>query len=60
MTKTIFQPLNHYSIKIAMVALALIASSLSIHAEASKIKTQPLQSLQLAKAKQHRIWQLSI
>ncbi|MCZ2158343.1 SIMPL domain-containing protein [Bartonella sp. 220] len=38
MTNTIFQPLNHYSVKIAMIVLTLLASSLSIHAEASKMK----------------------
>ncbi|EJF88251.1 hypothetical protein ME1_00709 [Bartonella vinsonii subsp. arupensis OK-94-513] len=38
MKKTTFQPLNHYSVRIAMVALALITSSLPIHAEESKMK----------------------
>ncbi|MBB5073185.1 hypothetical protein HNQ69_000289 [Bartonella callosciuri] len=38
MTKVIFQPLNHYKVKIAMMALTLLASSLPINAEESKMK----------------------
>ncbi|WP_455480393.1 SIMPL domain-containing protein [Bartonella sp. B12(2025)] len=38
MTKKILQPLNHYRVKIAMMALALLASSLAVHAEESKTK----------------------
>ncbi|EJF75687.1 SIMPL domain-containing protein [Bartonella alsatica] len=38
MTKTIFQPLNHYRIKIAIMALVLLACSLPIHAKESKTK----------------------
>ncbi|VEJ45648.1 SIMPL domain-containing protein [Bartonella vinsonii] len=38
MKQEIFQPLNHYSIKIAVVALAMLASSFPIHAEESKMK----------------------
>ncbi|WP_208434054.1 SIMPL domain-containing protein [Bartonella taylorii] len=38
MIKTIFQPLNHYRVKTVMIVLALLASSLPIHAGESKMK----------------------
>lgn len=38
MIKTIFQPLNHYRVKMVMIALTLLASSLPIHAGESKMK----------------------
>lgn len=38
MTKTVFHSLNHYRIKIAMMALTLFISSLPLHAEESKMK----------------------
>ncbi|GAA4662610.1 SIMPL domain-containing protein [Bartonella pachyuromydis] len=38
MTKTVFHSLNHYRIKIAMMALTLLISSLPLHAEEGKMK----------------------
>ncbi|UNE53699.1 SIMPL domain-containing protein [Bartonella machadoae] len=38
MKKTIFQPLNHYSVKTAIVAFALLTGSLPIHAEENTMK----------------------
>ncbi len=38
MIKTIFQPLKHYRVKTVMIAFALLASSLPIHAGESKMK----------------------
>ncbi|WP_019222396.1 SIMPL domain-containing protein [Bartonella rattaustraliani] len=38
MKKTVFQPLNHYAIKAAMVALTLLTTSPTVHAEESKMK----------------------
>ncbi|WP_019218909.1 SIMPL domain-containing protein [Bartonella florencae] len=38
MTKTVFHALNRYRIKIAMMTLALLVSSLPLHAEASKMR----------------------
>ncbi|WP_455479005.1 SIMPL domain-containing protein [Bartonella sp. B23] len=39
MTKTIFQPLNHCRVKIAVIAFTLLASSLTVHAEKSRMKS---------------------
>ncbi|EJF81072.1 SIMPL domain-containing protein [Bartonella doshiae] len=38
MTKAIFQPFNHYKMKVAIAALSLFINSFMVHAEESKIK----------------------
>ncbi|UTO27924.1 SIMPL domain-containing protein [Bartonella harrusi] len=42
MTKTIFQSLNYYKVKIAMIMLALLACSFPIHAAESKTKDRTI------------------